>query len=141
MAVFAMTDCYVALNGSDRSAFIDAVTLATEANELETTNFTSAGWKAVAAGLKSGQIQLSFNQDVAAAAIDSIIWPLTPMGGGSGLVTYEIRATNAAVGTSNPKWTGTLFMREWSPLDGSVGDLAEVSVTWPTSGAVTRATS
>ena len=136
MAVFAMTDCYIALNSVDRSAYIRSVALHYEGAELDASNFASAGWMTPVSGLRSGNLQLTFNNDVAASAIDSVIsallWTTT---------TFEIRATNAAVGTSNPKWTGSVLVREWTPLSGSVGDLAESSVTWPLSGAVTRATS
>lgn len=141
MAAFAMTDCYIAINGTDRSSYVKEVGLSVKAAELDTTTFANSGWKSLIAGLKDGSIKLTFNQDVAASAIDSVLWPLSSFGGGTGVVTFEVRATNAAVGTSNPKWTGSFLMSEYVPLDGSVGDLAEMSVTWPTSGAVTRATS
>ena len=136
MATFAMTDCYVALNGTDRSSHIYKVTLSIDTAELDVTDFADAGWSAVQGGLKSGSLALGFHQDVAASAIDSIMWPLLGT-----VVTFEVRATNAVVGTSNPKYTGSVLVNAWNPLDGSVGDLAEVSVTFPTSGAVTRATS
>jgi hypothetical protein len=34
-----------------------------------------------------------------------------------------------------------VLINSWAPLSGAVSDLAEVSVTFPLSGAVTRATS
>jgi len=34
-----------------------------------------------------------------------------------------------------------VLINQWKPLSGSVGDVAEVEVTFPTSGVVTRATS
>lgn len=136
MAVFAMTDCYVAINGTDRSSSIKSVTLSVAANELDSTDFADAGWTVPISGLKNGSLALTFNQDVAASAIDSIMWPLMFT-----TVSFEVRATNASVGTSNPKYTGNINVNAWNPLDGSVGDLAEVSVTYPLSGAVTRAVS
>ncbi|MFN0088674.1 MAG: hypothetical protein ACKVWR_00170 [Acidimicrobiales bacterium] len=135
MATFAMTDCYIAIAGSDRSAHIKKVAIGVDAAELDVTDFASGGWTDVQGGLKSGQIQLTFQQDMAASSIDSIMWPLLGT-----VATFEIRATNAAVGTSNPKYTGSFFIKTWKPLDGDVGALATVDVTFPTSGAVTRAT-
>jgi hypothetical protein len=136
MATFMMSDCYVALNGTDRSAHIFKVMLGVNAAELDVTDFASAGWKEVQGGLKSGELSVEFHQDVAASSIDSIMWPLLGT-----VVTFEVRATAAAVGTSNPKYTGSLLVTDWVPLDGNVGDLANVSVTYPVSGVVTRATS
>jgi len=135
MPAFAMTDCYVALNGTDRSQHIKSVTLNVEVNELDSTDFADAGWTVPIAGLKSGSLALTFNQDVAASQIDAVMWPLFGT-----TVIFEVRATNASVGASNPKYTGSVLVNAWNPLDGSVGDLAEVSVTYPASGAITRAT-
>lgn len=136
MAVFAMNDCYIALNAVDRSGYISSVTLNVEADELDATDFQDSGWTVPIAGRKSGSLDLTFNQDVAASAIDSIMWALMFT-----TTTFELRATNSAVGASNPKYTGNVLIKEWKPLDGSVSDLAQVSVSFPLSGVVTRATS
>ena len=95
--------------------------------------FASSGWTEMIAGIKSGSLALTFNQDVASGQIDSAIWPLFGT-----VITFKIRPTSAAKGASNPEWSGSLLVNAWSGLEGSVGDLAEVSVTWPLSGAVTR---
>lgn len=136
MAAFVLTDAYIALNGSDRSAYIKQVALNVETAEQDVTDFADAGWTVPIAGLKSGSLALTFNQDVASSQIDSIMWPLLGT-----TVSFEVRATNASVGASNPKYTGNILVTSWNPITGSVGDVAEVSVTYPISGAVTRATS
>jgi len=135
MAAFSMTDCYIAIAGVDRSQYIKSVTVHVEAAELDSTDFADSGWTVPITGIKSGNVQLTFNQDMAASQLDSILWPLM-----FSTQTFEIRATNSAVGTSNPKYTGSMLIREYTPLTGGVGDLAEVSVTFPLSGALIRAT-
>ncbi len=67
---------YVAINGVDRSSTIRSVAAHVEAAELNTTDMASSGWMKVIAGLKSGNVQLGFVQDMAASAIDSVMWPL-----------------------------------------------------------------
>lgn len=136
MAAFVLTDAYIAINGTDRSAFIKQVALNVETAEQDVTDFADAGWTVPISGLKSGSLALTFNQDVATSQIDSIMWPLLGT-----TVSFEVRATNASVGASNPKYTGSILVTSWNPITGSVGDVAEVSVTYPVSGAVTRATS
>lgn len=135
MAIFALTDAYVAINGAAVSG-VKSVELNVEVEDLDSTAMGTAGYKSRIGGLKEGSISLTFNQDMAAAALDATIWPLLGT-----VVTFEVRATSSAVGTGNPKYTGSVLISEWSPLSNSVGELAEVEVTWPTSGAVTRATS
>lgn len=135
MAKFVLTAEYVALNGTDRSSFVTSGELSLEAESKEVTNYGSAGWKEFLGGLKSGELKLKFLQDVAASQIDSIMFPLLGT-----VVTFEVRASNAVVGTSNPKYTGSVLITGWNPIEGSVGDEATVSVSYPTSGAVARAT-
>ncbi|MEU1602686.1 phage tail tube protein [Micromonospora matsumotoense] len=136
MAKMIITASYLSLNGTDLSAYANSIELSIEVDEKEVTTFASGGWKEVLGGLKSGTLAIEFKQDVAASALDSIMWPLLGT-----VVTFEVRLTNAAVGTSNPKATGSVLIKEWSPIAGGVGDVAEVKVSFPTSGAVTRATS
>lgn len=134
MAAFSLTAMYVDLNGTARDEYIKSAVLTVDVASLDTTDFDSAGWVEVIGGLKSGSLAITFDDDVAASAIDSVLWPLLGT-----VVTYEVRATNAAVGTSNPKFTGSVLINSHT-LGGSVGDLAGKTVTYPTSGAVTRAT-
>lgn len=134
MAVFALTSEFTSLNGADRSADIKSSVLTVDVNELDTTDFASSGWTEVIGGLKSGTLAIEFQDDVVAAAVDSVLWPLLGT-----VVTFEVRATSAVVGTSNPKYTGSVLITQAS-IGGAVGELAMKSLTFPTSGAVTRAT-
>ncbi|MFJ9243810.1 hypothetical protein [Streptomyces sp. NPDC101776] len=126
---------YVAINGTDLSTYNKKAELTTKVEEKDVTTYGSLGWKELLGGLKSGELALDFLQDVAAAALDSIMWPLLGT-----VVTFEVRASNAVVGTSNPKYTGSILINGWNPIQGSVGDEASVGVSYPTSGAVLRAT-
>lgn len=126
---------YVAVNGTDLSAYAKKAELTTKVEEKDVTTYGSQGWKELLGGLKSGELALDLFQDVAASALDSIMWPLLGT-----VVTFEVRASNAVVGTSNPKYTGSVLINGWNPISGSVGDEASVGVSYPTSGAVTRGT-
>lgn len=126
---------YLALNGTDVSTHTRKAELSMEVEDKDVTTYGSLGWKVVLGGLKSGELGIEFLQDVAAASIDSIMWPLFGT-----VVTFEVRADQAAVGASNPKYTGSCLIKQWNPIEGGVGDEASVSVTYPTSGAVVRAT-
>ncbi len=135
MAKSVMLASVILINGTDLSAYCSRIELSVEAESKDTTTFGSGGWHEELSGIKSGSLALTFKQDVAAAALDSILWPLfgtTP--------TFEVRMNSGAVGASNPKFTGTLNMRQYAPISGSVGDVAETGgLTWPVTGAITRA--
>ncbi|MER6331861.1 phage tail tube protein [Streptomyces sp. NPDC001034] len=135
MAKMVLLAEYVALNGTDLSNYVKKAELTTKVEEKEVTTYGSQGWKEVLGGLKSGELALEFIQDLAASALDSIMWPLLGT-----VVTFQVRADNSPVGTSNPSYSGSVLINGWNPIQGSVGDEATVGVSFPTSGAVSRAT-
>lgn len=135
MAKQVLLQSFISVGGTDLSTYCSKIELSVEVEEKDATTFGSGGWHENLGGIKSGSLALTFKQDVAASAIDSILWPLLGT-----VQTFEVRLSNAVVGTSNPKYTGSVLVRQSNPIAGSVGDVAEMSVTWPTTGAITRAT-
>ncbi|WIM97705.1 phage tail tube protein [Actinoplanes oblitus] len=136
MAKRVLKDCYVSIDSNLIHGYCSKLALKIEVDEQEVTTFGSLGWKEVLGGIQSGGLDLDLKQDAAAAALDAIMFPLIGT-----VVPFEVRISQASVGTSNPKFTGNVLIKEWTPISGGVGDVAEVSVSFPTSGAVTRATS
>jgi len=135
MPIMVLKTAYLALNGVDRSANTSKAELAVEVEEKDVTTFASNGWKEVLGGLSSGGLAVTFKNDVAASALDSAMWALLGQ-----VVTFEVRTSNAVVGTGNPKYTGSVLIKNWTPISGSPGDVNEASYTFPTSGPVARAT-
>lgn len=125
---------FISIGGTDLSTYATKAELAVEVEEKDVTTYGSLGWKEVLGGLKSGNLGLEFKQDFATTKLDSIMWPLLGT-----VVAFEARADQAVVGVSNPKYTGSVLIKAWNPIQGKVGDEASTSVTYPTSGAVTRA--
>ena len=81
-------------------------------------------------------MQIEFHQDFAASNVEATVYPLI-----GSTTTVVVKPTSSAVGATNPSYTFSALVSSWSPVAGSVGDLATVSVTWPISGAITKATS
>ena len=76
MAKLVLTNAVVKINGTDYSSNVNQVEIAVTADEIDTTAFSSSGWRTVTGGLKSGSTTLSFHNDYAAGALDSTLWPL-----------------------------------------------------------------
>jgi hypothetical protein len=134
MAIFVATDFYVSINGSTAlNPYLTQVELKASANDVTTTAFGST-WVTRVAGLKEGSLTLNFNQDYAASTVDPTLWPLLGTN-----ATVVIRPTTSAVGSANPAYTAICIVNDLTPVSGQIGDLATFSVTWPTSGTVTRA--
>ena len=134
MAKFVATDYKVTIYGTKLSTSLASVELPIEIDEQETTAFGSE-WRTRIAGLKSGSITLEFHQDFASGALDSILWPLLGTN-----ATVVVVPTSGTVTSSNPSYTGTFLVNQYTPYASTVGDLATVSVSWPLTGALTRAT-
>ena len=135
MAIFVATDFSVSINGSTAlSSYLTQVELKTTANDITTTTFGNT-WVTRVAGLKEGSLTLQFNQDYAASTVDATLWPLL-----GSQATVIIKPTSSAVGTSNPAYTAVCLVTDLTPVSGQIGDLATFSITWPTTGTVSRAT-
>ena len=133
MAKLVLTNSTVSLNATDISSSVAAITISTSAAEVPTTNFGSGGAVTRVAGLVDNSVTLSMHNDY--NAIDGLIFPLI----GSTAVTMVIKAGTAAVSTANPSYTFSVLCTEWSPVNGAVGELNTADVTWPISGAITKA--
>lgn len=134
MAKFAATDYAITINGTSFATNLNSVELALSADDLETTAF-GGEWRTRIAGLKSGSLTLNFMQDFGASSVDATLYPLF-----GSQATVVIKPTSSAVGTTNPAYTAVCLVTQYSPFASSVGDIATLSVTWPTSGTVSRAT-
>ncbi|MER5355715.1 hypothetical protein ABT093_36000 [Kitasatospora sp. NPDC002551] len=135
MPTMVLTGEYVSVAGNTLSEYARKAELTVEVEEKDVTTYTALGWKVLIGGLKSGSLALDLLNDFAAGKLDSIMWPLLGQ-----VVAFEVRPTQAVVSAANPKYTGEVLVKEWQPISGSVGDEASVGVTYPTSGAVVRAT-
>lgn len=135
MAKMVLLAQFLSINSNTLNEYTRKAELTVEVEDKDVTNYASLGWKEVLGGIKSAELSCEFLQDVAATELDSIMWPLLGT-----VVPFVVRADQAAVGTSNPEYTGSILIKSWNPLEGAVGDEATVSVSFPTSGAVTRAT-
>ncbi|QFZ75100.1 hypothetical protein GFH48_19125 [Streptomyces fagopyri] len=127
---------YLSINANVLNTFTKKAEISVEVEDKDVTNYASLGWKEVIGGLKSGELACEFLQDFAASQLDSIMWPLLGT-----VVPFEVRGDQGAASATNPKYTGNILIKGWNPLEGSVGDEATVGLTFPTSGAVTRAIS
>ena len=132
MAIYALTSQVVTLNSVDYSDHLKSATLTLDAAQLDTTDFASGGWTEVIGGLKSGTLALEFMDDVADNDVDEELFALLGT-----VVAFAIKATSGAISASNPEYQGSVLVTGHS-LGGAVGELAMKSLTFPTSGAITR---
>lgn len=137
MASFVITSEYVSINAVDMSAYVRSATLEMSADQVEFTSMASAGSREYKIGLRSGTLNVEFNQDFTASTVDSRLWAIWLAGTN---VAFEVRPTSAVVGVNNPKFTGSIVPGGYTAVGGSVGDGSVTAISWTTTGTVTRAT-
>jgi hypothetical protein len=128
MARIVLTNVAVTFGTTDISSYVTSVTLGSTYDVVETTAFGNTARTRVA-GLADNSVALEFNQDYAAGALEAVIYPT---------LGTAVSITVRPVAGSSPAYSFSALVSEWTPLNGSVGELATASVTWPISGTITK---
>ena len=137
MGKFVVTGTSVEFNSTDLSSSCARAELVINAAEVDTTDFGSGGFTELIGGLKSGSVTLDFHSDFGVGAVSALFQDLV---GTIGTVTI-IAANGTVAAATTPAYTAEVLVNSFTPISGAVGDLATFSVSFPTSGAVTYATS
>ena len=135
MADIVLTNASVVVNSVDLSAHVTSVAISRSADAVETTAMGDTA-RTYTGGLESGTLDITFNQDYAAAKVEATLYALVNTS-----TTVVVKPTAAATAATNPQYTMSCFVAEYSPVDGSVGDLSQISLSWPINGAIVKATS
>lgn len=137
MATFVLSDVSATINSVDLSDHVSSITFNLEQPTVDDTCMGDASLEYLC-GLKSGSFTINWAQDFAASEVDASMWSIYD-GGAS--VTFVFKPTSAAVGATNPSYSGSCILTGYSPIDGTVGDRAMAPTTFQITGDVARATS
>ena len=135
MAKVVLTNPQVSIGGVDLSGWVTNVTLQTTYDIIETTTFGSTA-KSRVAGLADNSCSFDFIQDFANSAVEQTIYPL--LGTAAAVIVKPVNTTTT---TTNPQYSFNALVSDWTPLKGAVGQLSTATITWPISGAITKANS
>jgi hypothetical protein len=134
MARIVLTNAFISVGGVDLSDLVASVSLSETFDIVETTAFSSTAAKTRVAGLEDNSITLEFHQDYATGEVEQTIYPL--LGTAAAVI---VKPNGASTSAFNPSYTCSAIISEWTAINGSVGELATASVTWPVTGAITKA--
>jgi hypothetical protein len=133
MAATHGKDAYFQWNSVSLHPFCNDISFPRDIDTVETTTMGDAN-KEYIVGLKNGSFSISGIWEAGASSVDATL--------GDALGTsaaFEYRANSAAVGVSNPKYTGTALLTSYEQTAGT-GDAVAFSAEFMVTGAVTRAT-
>ncbi len=136
MAKYIVTGNNVSIAGTDVSASVARAELTISSTEVDVTDFASGGFTEVVGGLKSGSLALDFHQDFGAGALASV---LNESIVGTLVEIIVIAGNGSTASADTPSFTGQFLVNSVSPVSGAVGDLSTYSITFPLSGAITKA--
>jgi len=135
MAVFLNNKVGVKVNSVDLSDHVSAVTINRNFDELEVTAMGDSGRKRVA-GLEDSSITISFYNDTATSNVLATLQAAY----GTNVTCVFLQDKAGAVSATNKLYTATCLVNGLTDINGAVGDLAVVDVTWSVSGTVAVAT-
>lgn len=132
MAKLVLTNANITIGATDVSSSVASVQIETAVDEVETTAFGPGNGKTRVGGLLDTTLSLSMHNDF--SAIEGLVYPLI-----GSTTSVVVKPNGTAVSSTNPSYTMTVLVTGWSPVNGAVGELNTVDVSWPVSGTVTKA--
>jgi len=125
MAIYNLRDASVVYNSVDISNRVRSVKITMNADDLDATAMGATSHAHVP-GLRDDTVELELFQDHAVGSVDATFAALL---GNSAGATLVIKPTSAAVGATNPSFTVTAIVLDYSAIDGEVGELSMTSVS------------
>jgi len=113
---------------------VRSITLNHSADSLDETAMGDTFRNRIA-GLQDWSLDVELLADFAASKVDATLNALV----GGAAAAIVIKADNAAVGATNPSWSGNALLESYPIVDGTVGDLATTRVRFVGAGTLTRA--
>jgi hypothetical protein len=134
MAAFVIKNPFVEIDGVDQSDHVRSVTVSMKAADVDQTASGDDGQTRLQ-GLRDDSFEFTFKADEANGDLNEQLYELFDAG-----TAFEVRVAKAGsvISSSNPAYAGTVVPTDWTPLDGSIGDLAEAKLSLPVSGKITR---
>ena len=143
MAVLALTDAVITINGVAVTSKANSVTLTYEVDSIEVTSFGDSGHK-FAGGLQNNSLEVALMQDFATTipsgspttSVEALVYPLVGT-----TTTVTVKPTSATTSATSPLYTlsGT-YLASHTPVAGGVGELVVTTLSF-TGGTLVKTTS
>jgi len=137
MAVFLNNKVGLKINSIDLSDHVTSVTLNQAFDELEVTAMGDTAHKFVK-GLESATLTVSFLNDLATSPSSSVLDVLEDAYGTT-VAVKMLQQKGTAVGADNKLYTFDILVNNLTPINGAVGDMATMDITFTINSAVTVA--
>ena len=124
MATFCLTNPYCMIATTEVTEYVKSVEIS-YSKEIKDTTYSGCTGKARGAGLADWSAKITFYQDYASGKIDALLDAAVGVS-----TAVKIRPIDTTIAATNIEYRGNGLLPEYSPIAGTVGDWAEVSVTF-----------
>jgi hypothetical protein len=131
-----LRDAVLTIAGVDLSDHVDSVTITVHQGMMDVTRYGDTGLH-YAPALRTDQIQAVFLQDFGANKVHAVIAGLLSSNG----FTVSCKPRSGVVSATNPLFSATCIILDYTPLSAKVGDRSDAPVTFQAVTAITQATS
>ena len=128
---------YMNINDVDLSDHVTEAKLDAGAEMIDITALGTDVGRVYNAGLKTNALNVTFQQDYAAAEVDATLSPLL----GAAAFAIIFRPTSGVIGAANPEWTGNWVLESYDPVGNRAGELMTATAVFKPAGAISRDTS
>jgi len=137
MAKEVLKNAFVEINSVDLSDHVQSITLPITCEEIDKTCMGDDS-KARLPGLKDASLDITWAQDFASDKVDATLWAVY---NGDAAVTINVKKDTGATAATNPEYSFSAILTNYTPIDATVGELSKASSTFVCDGDVTRSTS
>lgn len=134
MAAEVLFDASFTVNSVDLSAWCTAVSLEVTYDDIDTTAFGDT-LRTRIPGLGDGSVSGSLHVDYASSATYATLQPLA-----GSTTTVVIKKDSGATSATNPSFTVTAAINQFTYINASVGELHTMDFDWPLGSSIAVAT-
>ena len=125
MAIYNLRNASVVYNSVDISNRVRSVKITMNADDLDATAMGAVSHAHVP-GLRDDSVELELFQDHAVGSVDATFSALLGSAAGATLV---VKPDAGAVSATNPSFTVTAIVLDYSAIDGEVGELSMTTIS------------
>jgi hypothetical protein len=138
VAVYFAQNSYFKLGTYDMSSVVQSISLNINYEQLDVTASGDSSRKYLK-GLAAHQISGTLFLDQAAIAAGSTRAVLDSLKGTA--AAFELAPNGSTASSTNPKYSGSCFVNAYTPVNGTIGDVATLDFTFDCTTDVTITTS
>ena len=131
MAIYTATGTYLLLGTLNVSDHTQSASITINYDELDITAMTNPGHPRIK-GLASHTLQATLFNDQALSNIRSVLDAAKGTG-----IAFALGATGSVASATNPVYSGTIWCNGYTPINGSIGEVATIDLSFDLTTDVT----